>query len=129
MEVMYAKNLNHYVYVCPCCFNTPAECTCAILPLALIQVDKQIWPTIKELNRKGYLTESCCEGHVGYNEMIYVLFKKKHKINSTLPKGFEGDATGLRAIITGSSDNGKKRKKRQLLNALYEWACLLESQY
>ena len=127
MKIMCEKILKIYVYICPKCFNKPADCTCPILPLSLIQIDKNIWPTIKVLNEKRHFTESCCEGHIGANEMIYILFKKKQKINVPLPKGFEGNLYGLKANITGNSDEAKKRKKRKLLNDLYNWACSLES--
>ena len=127
MKIMYEKILKNYVYVCPRCFNKPAECTCVTLPFTLVQIDKNIWPTIKVLNEKRYVTDQCCEGHIGANEMMYVLFAKSYKIKTPLPKGFVGGSVGLKANITGSSDEAKKRKKRKLLNELYAWACSLES--
>lgn len=122
MKIMYEKNLRQYVYVCPCCFNKVENCTCAILPFSLLQLDKKIWPVIKLLNEKGYYTEDCCEGHVDAGDKIYISFRKKYKTNIPLPKGFEGDMSVIFAKITGKSTEAKKRKKRQLLNKLYEWA-------
>lgn len=124
---MYEKNLKNYVYVCPRCFNKIKECTCDFFPDSLVQLDRNIWPIIKVLNEKWYFTENCCEGHIGANEMMYILFRKTYKIKTPPPKGFEGNGSGLRAKITGSSDQAKKRNKRRLLNSLYEWACELES--
>ena len=127
MKIMYDKILKNYVYVCPTCFNKPKDCTCTILPLTLVQIDKNIWPTIKLLNEKWYKTEECCEGHVGSSEMIYVRFKKNYRFRPLSPKGFEGDGGYLKASITGNNGDAKKRNKRKLLNALHNWACSLES--
>ena len=127
MKVMYEKNLKNYVYVCPRCFNKPENCSCDFLPLSLVQIDKNILPTIKVLNEKWYFTENCCEGHIGSNESMYILFRKNYKSKIALPKGFEGNLGALKANITGSSEEAKKRKKRELLKSLYEWACSLES--
>ncbi len=126
MKIMYEKNIKQYVYVCLYCFNKPEECTCVALPLKLIQLDKNIWSTIKILNEKGYYTEGCCEGHIGSNETIYIFFRKKYKVTTSLPDGFKGDRSFISAEITGNSVDAKKRKKRQLLNRLYSWAISLE---
>ena len=126
MNGMYEKNLKNYVYVCPQCFNKMEECSCRSYPFTLVQLDRNIWPTVKVLNEKGYFTENCCEGHIGSNEMIYILFKKLYRIKTPFPKGFEGNSSGLKAIISGSSEQTKKRNKRKLLNSLYEWAYNLE---
>lgn len=126
MKIMYEKNLKQYVYVCPNCFNKLENCTCPILPFNLLQLDKNIWPIIKVLNEKGYRTDECCEGHVGSSERIYIFFSKKYKSKTPLPKGFRGDMNFVAAEITGSSIDAKKRKKRQLLNALSAWADSLE---
>ena len=126
MKIMYEKNLKNYVYVCPCCFNKPEGCTCSVLPFTLLQLDKNMWPIIKVLNEKGYYTDECCEGHVNSNERMYIFFRKRYKNKSPLPNGFQGDASFLAADITGCSEDAKRRKKRQLLNSLYEWADSLE---
>lgn len=123
---MNEKNVKIYSYVCPYCFNVPEECSCMCLPWKLIQIDKKILPIIRELNRKCYYTEMCCEGHIGYNEFIYIEFKKQKKFKKELPKDFVYDETYIRALITGKSIEAKKRKKRQLLKNLYEWAVELE---
>lgn len=120
---MHEKILNHFVYVCPRCFNKVKECTCLMYPLTLIQIDKNMLPIIKELNRKYITTEACCEGHLGHNEQMYIQFKKNYKFKSKLPEGIFYENTFLRAKITGKSEQAKKRNKRALLNALYKWAC------
>lgn len=121
---MYEKNIKNCAYVCPKCFNKPELCTCEMLPETLVQIDKNILPTVQMLNKKWYATEFCCEGHIGTFETVHVAFKHAHKF--TLPKGFDGNSEVVMAKITGQSEQAKKRKKRQLLNSLYEWACALE---
>ena len=123
---MHEKNLRNYVYVCPYCFNKLEDCTCSRFPESLIQIDRNIWPIIKVLNNKWYFTEHCCEGHIGANESMFISFRKNYKTKLPLPKGFIGDGGYLKAVISGSSEQAKKRNKRKLLNALYAWANLLE---
>lgn len=122
------KNIKQYVYVCPHCFNKVENCECPMLPYELIQIDKNIWPSIKVLNNKWYFTESCCEGHIEDNPkpFIYIMFRKNQKFK-TVPDGFKDLKGCIKAEIIGKSDEAKKRKKRALLKSLYEWACELES--
>ena len=106
---MNEKNPKLYLYVCPYCFNELKECTCAVYSWKLIQIDKKIHPAVKELNSKQYYTEMCCEGHIGSNEFIYIEFKKKYKFK-TLPKGYEGIESYIKANINGKSIEAKKNK-------------------
>jgi len=125
---MEEKDLKACVYVCPRCFNKIEKCTCDMLPFELIHIDKNILPIIKILNEKGYFTDMCCEGHIGktQNPFIYISFRKGYKIKTPAPKGVVYNEGGLRADIPGSSDEAKKRNKRNLLKSIYEWACELE---
>lgn len=122
---MYDKSFKGFRYVCPYCFNEWKDCACMAYPQTLIQIDKKILPTIRVLNQKHYFTDSCCEGHVGDGDFIYIIFRKTYKIK-TFPKGFSGSGDGVRADITGKSIEARKRKKRALHAALYQWACELE---
>ncbi len=124
---MNEKNIKNYLYVCPYCFNVVKECECFAYPPTLIQIDKNMLPIIRELNKKMFLTEMCCEGHIGLNEFMYIEFKKNYKFKTPLPKGFVGGGNYIRAKITGSSEQAKKRKKRALLNDLYRWACEIDA--
>lgn len=124
---MHKRDVRNYYYVCPTCLSVPENCSCSLLPETLMQIDKRMLPIIRELNKKWYVTTSCCEGHVGHYEQIYIMFKSKHKFKLPLPKGFEGNGSYLKSPITGTTEEAKKRKKRQLLNSLYLWACELES--
>lgn len=58
------KNKNDYFgYVCPRCFSQLQDCECPRYPQSLLQIDKGIQPAVRMLNRKGYATTGCCEGH------------------------------------------------------------------
>ena len=62
---MYDNNLNVYSYVCSHCFHPLYKSECDQYPENLIQIDKQMVPGIRELNKRFYKTEGCCEGYVG----------------------------------------------------------------
>lgn len=68
------------VLVCPECWNLLEECSCRNLPNRAIQIDGGIYPAVRDLNRKGYKTNFCCEGHwrEAYNCYCgaYLLFRK-----------------------------------------------------
>lgn len=123
---MYGNDLKAYTYVCSHCFNPLEKCECDQYPETLIQIDKRMVPVIKELNRKYFRTEGCCEGHVGKFDKMYIFFVKKYKFKVPYPDGFTGNGSYIMADIRGNSENAKKRNKRLLLNKLYDWACELE---
>jgi hypothetical protein len=126
-EIANKKNYKDYVYVCPICFSKIHDCTCLLLPDSLIQIEKNILPSIKNLNSKGYFTDSCCEGHADVsNSKIFIIFRRNYRIIKKPPKGFECKCGVICADITGKSLEAKKRKKRILLNNLYEWTCNIE---
>lgn len=54
------------VLVCPKCWNKLEECECSDWPKKVNQIDAGLCTTIKILNKKGYTTLFCCEGH--YND-------------------------------------------------------------
>ena len=123
---MYNNDLRAYKYVCPFCINTVDRCTCENLPELLLQIDKNMLPIIKELNKKWYRTSGCCEGHIGNNDKIYIFFKGKHKFKKKLSNNFEMKSNCIVGTIQGKTENAQKRNKRKMLNELYEWACSLE---
>lgn len=57
------KNHKYTDYVCPICWHKLTECTCDFDNNNLIQIDEGMQYAIRELNKKGYRTECCCEGH------------------------------------------------------------------
>jgi hypothetical protein len=53
-----------------------------------VDIDNNIYQTIKTLNEKKYLTDFCCGGHVqNKNVYIYILFQKVYDF-LFLPDGF-----------------------------------------
>lgn len=125
-DSMRDEILKNYIYVCPYCFNKIKECTCLSYPSSLIQIDKNILPSIKILNEKWYFTETCCEGHIGGNEKIHIIFKKSYKFK-VLPHGFSYNDNLLIANITGTNEHAKKIKKTKLLKNLNQWTNTIES--
>lgn len=71
------------------------------------EVDDVILPTIVELNKKGYYTESCCSGHLEdtIGALCYIRFLPGVYIDeSKIPEGFslsylEDEETDLKSII------------------------------
>ena len=65
------------MYLCLDCFevyNTPFEhCPKASCDGQVVEIDELILPAIIEFNKKGYITEFCCSGHMN-NPYPYVRF-------------------------------------------------------
>lgn len=65
------------MYLCLNClevYNTPFEhCPKANCDGRIVEIDELILPAIIEFNRKGYITEFCCSGHI-HNPYPYVKF-------------------------------------------------------
>ena len=122
---MYNSDLKTYKYVCPVCINTVDKCVCQEYPECLVQIDKNMVPIIKELNRKWYRTSGCCEGHIGKHNKMYIFFSGKHKFKNKLSKDFEITPYSIIGTIPGKTENSQKRNKRRMLKELYEWACSL----
>lgn len=65
----------------------PNVCPCCGMHKSMVYVDHRISPMIQSLNKKGYLTAFCCEGHVhnGKISKMYITFSKYTKSLRTLP--------------------------------------------
>ena len=65
------------MYLCLDClevYNTPFEhCPKASCDGRIVEIDELILPAIIEFNRKGYITEFCCSGHM-HSPYPYVRF-------------------------------------------------------
>lgn len=57
-----SKKDKKFVYVCPQCFEERSKCICDTTK-DFIEIDKNIYPVIRNLNRAGFHTSFCCEGH------------------------------------------------------------------
>ena len=126
---MYYNELKVYKYVCPYCINEVDKCICEEYPESLIQIDKNMVPIIRELNRKWYRTCSSCEGHIGKIDKMYILFSRKHKFQKLLSKNFIIAADHIIGTIPGKTEEAKKRNKSRMLKELFEWACGLEPEF
>jgi len=58
----------------------------------VVEIDELFVPVITELNRKGYITQYCCSGHVTGNGGLhsYIYFEDYTPLPS-LPKGYKHD--------------------------------------
>lgn len=82
----YYKN-----YVCPQCFEQLSKCKCDNYPQRLLHIDLNIQKIIRDLNKKGYKTLGCCEGHFEKHDAeFYVIMNYDlEKDFSELPIGFK----------------------------------------
>ena len=83
------KHRDEFTYICPHCFRELDDCRCLVYPYNLVQIDKLLVPIIRNLNQKGYITTSCCSGHLEESHClaIYVAFKEEHDFGSNIPAG------------------------------------------
>lgn len=105
-------------------------------------IDEGMWDILIELNKKGYKTRYCCEGHVSKNSRYsaYLSFEDGCAPKTVPPLFPFGRVTGVSAYsrVTKNGNNfywfGSRSKKKswtlddeekerqQLLKDLYEWA-------
>ena len=118
-------SLEEIAYVCPRCLEELHDCVCDHYPFYLIQIDRKMLPIIRTLNQKGYVTSSCCAGHVRSKSNIHVQFADPYDFASEIPEG----ATywkGKRAVDFGLLDQPSDEEylvhQRRALAALLSWA-------
>lgn len=124
------KSKNDYFgYVCPRCFSQLQDCECPRFPQTLLQIDRGIQRVVRTLNRKGYVTTGCCEGH--YNEggysATYICFLEDYSAlhASPLPDGFTFDKGKFGVIYVyprGESEERFTARHVSRLIALHQWA-------
>lgn len=89
----------------------------------LIEIDPNIADTISILNRKGFHTAFCCEGHGDNDTLAYIYFVRKYimeKYIGTLPLTWYVDLDDIRRghfIIRSESSNYV-----EAMLDIYEWA-------
>jgi hypothetical protein len=114
----------HKIYhVCRGCWRKVDRCNCN--SKHPIRIDKGISHAVMVLNKRGYNTVACCEGHADKSIIyIYVLFTKDY--NFQLPSGFKYKDRSLFFIDTKTKDKQKRQEiinnQLQILNA---WVDLL----
>lgn len=103
-----------------------AECPMGDCDGQLIHLDEMIYPTIRLLNKKGWITRYCCSGHIyGKIQQAYIYFEPKYvKELPSLPKGFVLDEKIDDPIIRSTNKNSSDNPLPIYRNAsiLYKWA-------
>lgn len=112
-------------YICPYCWNTLNNCDCDLFPpYQLIFIDKNIQEHIRILNKKGYRTTGCCEGHRKICINTYISFADNYFKNTEMPEGFKYDKK--RKMITHSystrlTKDKMEESKKENLDILLAW--------
>ena len=114
---------NRYSFACP---------ECGTINRVNYEIDPNITPTIALLNKKGYKTEFCCEGHYTEEGMdnAYIYFAKSVSpdilINNPLPYPWfrdteiQKDVDCSKELIIRCYTNIYKTDKRMAI--IYKWA-------
>ena len=119
---------DEYKYICPLCMEELNECTCKNYPYYLIQIDSKMVPIIRELNRKGYLTTSCCASHPftenRESRCIYIGFKERYEFSVTYPSGgkYTRDGSLRYDLPEGVSEAQLQEFQEAILGKLLAWA-------
>lgn len=119
------RNKDYYVnYVCPYCLYTLDKCVCDLFPPHhLIHIDENIQEHIRILNKKGYKTKYCCEGH-GVGTNTYILFIMDYFKDIDMPDNFKY-VKSKRLLTYSYSTKLTKEKaeklKKENLKLLLEW--------
>lgn len=87
-----------------------------------VEIDDNLVYVIVNLNKKGYDTQFCCEGHIPICE-TYILFWKS-RLKNNIPKGFKKDIRlgKLHIFRTYHSEE----EKVEMMKILKDWVDELE---
>ena len=119
------ERIEEIAYVCPNCLEELCDCACSFYPYYLIQIDRGMLPIIRTLNQKGYVTSSCCAGHVWNKSNIHVQFAEPYAFASKIPEGaiyWKRDRAVDFGLLEQPSDEDCLAHQRRALAALLEWA-------
>ena len=110
--------------VCQHCWNNVKYCCCDELSDAFYNIDENIQPAIIWLNRKGYYTESCCEGHSWMNSFAYISFLHHYKFPKNLPKHWYGEGKSIQLPYKDALEGKEsfEEVKKRKLDEFIEWA-------
>lgn len=115
--------------ICPQCWENVKNCECAEWPEEFYQIDSMISEAVANLNRKGYFTSNCCEGHDWTNSEAYVAFLAYYDFDVPIPKGWEqwGGRIYCQYNLNLVGKESFDEVKRRMLNALTEWTRALKT--
>lgn len=119
------ERIEEIAYVCPYCLEELCDCTCNSYPYYLIQIDREMLPIIRTLNQKGYVTSSCCAGHVRSKSNIHVQFADLYDFASEIPEGatyWKGKRAVDFGLLDQPSDEEYLAHQQRALTALLSWA-------
>lgn len=122
--------LEEIAYVCPYCLEELCGCVCISYPYYLIQIDREMLPIIRTLNQKGYVTTSCCAGHVRDKGNIHVQFAEPYDFAVNIPEGatyWKGKRAVDFELLDHPSDEDYLAHQGHALTSLLEWADSLPS--
>ena len=112
-------------YVCPYCWYTLNNCACDLFPpYHLIFIDKNIQEHIRILNKKGYHTTACCEGHINVCINTYIAFANNYFDDTETPEGFKYNKKRRIVSYTYSTKLTKEQMeeiKKEKLEILLDW--------
>lgn len=120
------KNKDAYMnFVCPYCWYTLDKCICDIFPpYHTIFIDRNIQEHIRLLNKKGYRTMGCCEGHRKVCISTYIVFTNDYFKDIETPDGFKYDKKRKMISYTYSTkltEEKMEELKKEKLYVLLEW--------
>ena len=112
-------------YVCGGCFERPKDCTCGVIPWTLIMIDEKLQYAIRNLNKKGHITQACCEGHFdkGKTQYMYISFRDKHEP----PMGWKSDRQNIYYKLDAKTKEGFIEQQNAGIKLLNTWVENLEN--
>lgn len=82
---------NKSYFVCNKCLERIDLVKCNCKNRKVVDIDRLIYPTIKLLNEKGYITDYCCSGHANCKlDNPYILFKYNYEFSNYKQNRFFG---------------------------------------
>ncbi len=110
--------------LCTHCMNNVKHCCCSKLPTIFTDIDENIQEAIVLLNRKGYFTSYCCEGHDWIHNQAYICFQAHFKFPLELPPYWfeEGNTIRLNYKEALEGNENFEEVKMRKMEEFLEWA-------